>query len=217
MDNNCGRPLRAGDHSGIRDEIWVRGPGSATRGVKTNQIRSSRRRGLWARLQAGQTPVMTNRWPTGRKPCSRLTASRSLRISSLRNSTIRVALGAVQVVVRRVAVVVLVGAAVGQPELAQEARLDQEPQGPVDRRPADRVARRRAGRRPARRRRSACANRRYGGPGRAGARSASRPGSRGTRGISLPGLGDRTAEPGHRCDVRPRAAFPGRWSRPRPT
>ncbi len=54
----------------------------------------------------------------------------------MRNSTIRVALGAVQVVVRGVAVVVLVDGPVGQAELAEQAGLDQEPEGPVDRRPA---------------------------------------------------------------------------------
>ena len=75
----------------------------------------------------------------GRKPCSRLTASRSLRISSLRNST--TVLHSVQCrwSCDGVAVVVLVGRPVGQPELAEQARLDQEPQGAVDRRPADRV------------------------------------------------------------------------------
>ena len=55
--------------------------------IGTDQIRSRRRRGLRARLQAGQRPVMMKRWPVGRKPCSRLTASRRRRISSLRNST----------------------------------------------------------------------------------------------------------------------------------
>src|SRR6516225_2116199 len=43
----------------------------------------------------------------------------------------RVAPGAVQVIVRRVAVVVFVGAAVGQPKLAQKAGLDEEAQGPI--------------------------------------------------------------------------------------
>ena len=53
------------------------------------QIRSSRRRGLRARLHEAQRPVMTKRWPLARKPWARLTASRIRRISSSLNSTTR--------------------------------------------------------------------------------------------------------------------------------
>ena len=53
----------------------------------------------------------------------------------------RVALGAVQVVVRGVAVIVLVDRPVRQPELAEQPRLDQQPQRPVDRRAAHPAAR----------------------------------------------------------------------------
>jgi len=49
----------------------------------------------------------------------------------------RIALGAMQVVVGRVAEVVLVGRSVRQPQLAKQAGLDQQPQGPVNRRAAD--------------------------------------------------------------------------------
>ena len=69
-----------------------------------------------------------------------------------------IARGAMQVVVRRVAVIVLEGAAIGQPQLAEQPGLDQQPERPVDRRPADADARRRGGPGPARRRRSACAS-----------------------------------------------------------
>ena len=48
-----------------------------------------------------------------------------------------VALGAVHVVVGRVAEVVLVGRAIGEPKLTEQVRFDQEPEGPIDRRPAD--------------------------------------------------------------------------------
>ena len=83
---------------------------------------------------------MTKRWPTGAEAvlqADRLAELADLVVAELDD---RVALGAMQVVVRRVAVVVLVGGPVGQPELAEQARLDQEPKGPVDRRPADPAA-----------------------------------------------------------------------------
>ena len=79
----AGRPGLPGINRGT-----TRSPDPSRRRLRPDQIRSSRRRGLRARLHAGQTPVMMKRWPTGRKPCSRLTASRSRRTSSLLNSTI---------------------------------------------------------------------------------------------------------------------------------
>src|SRR5438477_13051562 len=47
---------------------------------------------------------------------------------------------AVQVVVRRITIVVLERAAIGQPEFTQQAGLDQEPQSAIDGRAADVVA-----------------------------------------------------------------------------
>ena len=47
-----------------------------------------------------------------------------------------IAFGALQVIVRRITIIVLVGGPVGQAEFAEQARLDQETQSPVDRRSA---------------------------------------------------------------------------------
>ncbi len=49
----------------------------------------------------------------------------------------RIALGAMQVVMGRVAEIVLVGGSVRQSKLAQQASFDQQPQRPVNRRAAD--------------------------------------------------------------------------------
>ena len=80
------------------------------------------------------------RCPAGRKPCARLMASRSRRISSLRNSTIRLHDVQCKMVVSGIAVIVLERAAVGQPQLAKQPGLDQQPERPVHRRPADALA-----------------------------------------------------------------------------
>ena len=52
-----------------------------------------------------------------------------------------IALGAVQMIVRRITVIVLERIAVGEPKFSKKPRLDEQPQGAIDRGPTDRMPR----------------------------------------------------------------------------
>ena len=82
---------------------------------------------------------MRKRCPLGRKPWVTLIASLSLQDLVVAELDDPVARGAVQVIVGGVAVIVLERAAVGQPQLAEQSGLDQQPQGAINRRAADAV------------------------------------------------------------------------------
>ena len=73
----------------------------------------------------------------GRNPWIRLTASRRPEDLVIAEFDDSVAIGAMQVIVRGVTVIVLERGAIGQAELAEQARLDQYSQCPIDRCAAD--------------------------------------------------------------------------------
>ena len=107
--------------------------------ILDRQIKSSRRRGVCDRLHAEHTPVIRNRWPVGTKAvrqAHRVAQLQDLVVAELDDPVAR---RAVQVIVGRVAVVVLERAAIGQPQLAEQPGFDQQPQRPIDRRAADLV------------------------------------------------------------------------------
>ncbi len=100
-------------------------------------MRSSRRRGVCDRLQAEQTPVIRNRCPDGPKPvrqADRVAELEDLVVAELDDPVAR---SCNAVIVGGIAVIVLERAAIGQPELAEQSGLDQQPQRPVDGRTAD--------------------------------------------------------------------------------
>ena len=84
--------------------------------------------------------MIRKRWPEGRKPWARLTVVAKGQDLIIAKFDDAVAHRAVQMVVRGIAVIVFVSASIRQAKLAQQARLDQQPQRPVNGGAADSLA-----------------------------------------------------------------------------
>ena len=90
-----------------------------------------------AARQSEQMPVMISRWPVTRNWCSRATASRRRMKLIAGEFDQLVALGAVQMIVLRVAVIVFVNGAAAEDHFSQQAGFDHFGQRAVDGRPAN--------------------------------------------------------------------------------